>query len=131
MRLILNNYSSQKGYESVEDNIRDKTEIARRSLGVYYTWCVAIQYKDRQGILNWVDENNLRDILSKQELNFITANPPPKQQIINFSWHCERLLILLWCLNLVDAIPAADKQCNTSIFQTLLPPLTEKVFQIF
>lgn len=119
------------GNEIAEDEIRQQEEIALRSLALYSVWCIAIQYKNRQGSLDWITKNNLRAALSNDELAFIDADPAPKRQIINFSWQCERLLILLWCLGLVDEIPASDCQCDTSIFQDILPPLNGKTVANF
>ncbi len=45
--------------------------------------------------------------------------------MINFSWHAERLGVLLWALNVIDVLPAPDKRFDTSLFQ-VLPPYGEQ-----
>ena len=106
-----------------ENEIRSQYEIALRALGLYVVWCIALNYDDRKGYITWIEKNNFKNLFSENEIAFIYANPAPKQQIVNISWHCERLLILLWCLDLIDDLPAADTQCDTSVFLEFLPPL--------
>ena len=91
-----------------ENEIRSQYEIALRALGLYVVWCIALNYDDRKGYITWIEKNNFKNLFSENEIAFIYANPAPKQQIVNISWHCERLLILLWCLDLIDDLPAAD-----------------------
>jgi hypothetical protein len=50
---------------------------------------------------------------------------PSRKQIINMSWQCERLIVLLWSLRQIEHLPVADEQCNPSIFQDFLPPYAD------
>jgi hypothetical protein len=111
--------------KNLETEIRDQQEIALRALGLYVVWCIAHNYDERKRYVTWIDNNKFEGLFSKDEVAFMAADPAPMQQIINISWHCERLIILLWCLGLIDGLPAADTQCETSIFLELIPPLNE------
>ena len=103
------------------DEVRSPQEIARRALVLFGVWGLTVGGQCCE-ILGWLDDYNLREALSPSELRFIDNQYPSSKQEIDFSWHSERLIVLLWALNLVENLPGADKQCDTSVFKHLLPP---------
>ena len=68
--------------------------------------------------------NGLFEDLSSMEARFIEDPEPSRREIINASWYSERLITLLWALGLAS-MPPADEQCDTSLFQDILPPYAE------
>jgi hypothetical protein len=119
-----------EGDDFPPDEVRSPQVIARRALALFGVWGFTTA-APRAEVLDWLDENNLRAELSPSELEFIGEQNPSPQREINFSWHSERLIVLLWALNLVESLPGADGQCDTSIFQRCLPPFTEQPVQQF
>ena len=106
--------------KNLEPEIRGQHEIALRALGLYVVWCIAHNYDKRKAYITWIEKNKFKHLFSEDEIAFFDANPAPRQQIINISWHCERLIILLWCLGLIDDLPPANTQCETPVSYTHL-----------
>lgn len=116
---------SAAGDDYPPDEIRTPHEVARRVLTLFTVVGLALK-ADRALVLNWLSENDLWGELSPSEHGFVDNPEPPPKQANNMSWQSERIVVLLWSLGLVAAIPAADTQCDTSQFQTILPPFAEK-----
>jgi len=112
------------------DEVRSPQEIARRALTLFGVWGLTTA-APRNEVLDWLDENKLREELSPDELKFIDDHRPGSQQEINFTWHSERLIVLLWALNLVETLPSVDEQCDASVFAQCLPPFTEQTVEQF
>ena len=72
----------------------------------------------------WLTDNNLLEELSPIEARFIESPAPSKRQVVDAGWYSERLIVLLWALELA-AMPRADEQCDTAVFQRILPPYAE------
>lgn len=105
------------------DRIRSGEEIARRALALFGV--VAVSFgADRQEVLDWLRDAGLVEELSPVEAKFINEPTPSRQQIINASWYSERLIMLLWALNIAD-LPGADEQCDTAVLQDVLPPYAD------
>jgi hypothetical protein len=103
------------------DEIRCATDVARRSLALFSVVGLALG-AERGAILAWLSENDLWKDLAPSEVGFIDTPSPSRKQIINSSWLSERLVVLLWALGTIDLLPPADEQCDTAVFQDLLPP---------
>jgi hypothetical protein len=112
------------------DKVRSPQEIARRALTLFGVWGLTAG-APRGDVLEWLDENNLRAALSPDELKFVDDQNPSSKQEIDFSWHSERLIVLLWALKLIETLPGADEQCDTSVFQRCLPPFAEQPVEQF
>lgn len=108
-----------------QDEVRSPQEIARRALALFGVWGIAIG-SCRDEVMEWLEDNDLRKALSPDELKFVDNLNPSSRDSIQFSWHSERLIVLLWALNLIDQLPAADEQCDTSVFQNYLPPFSDQ-----
>jgi hypothetical protein len=119
-----------QGNDALPDEVRSPQEIARRALALFGVWGIAIG-SPRNEVLAWLSDHGLRESLSPRELEFIDNPDPSPQQRINFSWHSERLIVLLWTLNLVESLPPADEQCDTRVFQGCLPPFTDQSVEDF
>jgi len=103
------------------DEIRSANDVARRALVLFSVVGLALG-AERSAILGWLAENDLWSDLAPSEADFIDTPDPSPKQIINASWLCERLIVLLWALGAIDLLPPADEQCDTAIFQDILPP---------
>lgn len=106
------------------DQIRSPTEVARRALTLFAVMAVALG-ANREEIVTWLRENALFEELSPVEARFIENPEPSEREVIDASWYSERLICLVWALGLAP-IPPADEQCDTLLFQDLLPPYAER-----
>lgn len=116
---------SAAGDDYPPHEIRTPREVARRTLALFAVVGLALK-ADRALVLDWLTESDLWAELTPRERGFVDNPEPPRKQTIDMSWQSERIMVLLWALDLVAAIPAADTQCDTSEFQTILPPFAEK-----
>lgn len=107
-----------------QDGVRSPQEIARRALALFGVWGLATG-SHRDDVLEWLDYTGLREALSPLELKFVDDQNPSSGDRIEFSWHSERLIVLLWALNLIDELPPADEECDTSVFKCL-PPFSDQ-----
>ena len=102
------------------DEIRSAEEVAWRTLALFAVWGLTTN-ADRTDVLQWIDEAKLRSALTPNEFRMVDAPALTERQAINLSWESERLIVLLWALNLIDDLPPADEQCDTSVFKCLPP----------
>jgi len=103
------------------DEIRDAKDIARRTLALFATVGLALG-ASREEITSWLREEGLWDELSPSELAYVSAENPTEKQGIDASWRSEALLLLLWALGKIDTLPPPNAQCDSALFQELLPP---------
>ncbi len=103
------------------DKVRSAAEVATRAIAVCCTMGVALG-AEREAIAGWLTEHDLWHALAPSEAAFIKAASPTKKQIIDASWLSERLIVLLWALDVVSDLPPANEQCDTSQFLSLAPP---------
>jgi hypothetical protein len=106
--------------EDVPYQIRSAAEVAQRAVILYSVVATAFG-ADRGVVLEWLVANGLADALSPDERTFISAADPPEKARINFSWHSERLSVLLWALGLAEMSPP-DEQCDSAAAERALPP---------
>ena len=107
--------------ELLQDEVRDCHEIARRALALFGVVGIALG-APRNHIIDWLKEEALWDELSPTELAYVLAQEHTEKETTNASWRSEALIVLLWALRKVERLPAPNEQCDTSIFQELLPP---------
>ena len=105
--------------------LRTPSEVARRALALFAAWGLTTE-APREEVLGWLEDSGLKAELTKAEQAFVNATKPTPQQKTNFSWQAERIAVLLWALLLLEKLPEPDAQCDTSVFQDLLPPFTEE-----
>jgi hypothetical protein len=112
------------------DQTRTPAEVARRALALFGAWGLSTN-APREDVLGWLEESGLRRELTQAELSFVDATSLTRQQRIKLGWHAERIAVLLWALGLLERLPDADVQCDTGIFQKLLPPFTDESPEAF
>jgi hypothetical protein len=105
----------------VPDEVRSAEEIARRALTLFGVVGIGLQ-APQDDIIKWLRSEGLWKDLTPSELALLSVEHPTKQQLINAGWQSEALLVLLWALGKVDSLPPPNQQCDTSLFQELLPP---------
>ncbi|ADE11351.1 DUF4272 domain-containing protein [Sideroxydans lithotrophicus] len=103
------------------DEVREASEIARRALALFGVVGLGLGAPHSE-IYSWLREENLWDELSPSELAYVSAKEPTRKQSIDATWKSEALAVLLWSLEKTEYLPAITEQCDTSIFQELLPP---------
>ena len=106
------------------DEVRDCREIARRSLALFGVIGIALG-APRTDIIDWLKDEALWDELSPDESAYAMAQEPTQKETINVSWRSEALIVLLWAVRKIEKLPAPNEQCDTSIFQELLPPFAD------
>ena len=103
------------------DEVRDESEIARRALALFGVVGLGLG-APHIDINSWLKEEDLWGELSPSELAYVSTKEPTKKQSIDATWKSEALIVLLWTLEKIEYLPAITEQCDTSIFQELLPP---------
>jgi hypothetical protein len=63
--------------------------------------------------------------LAPSEKRFLGTPMPSRKEIINGSWLSERLAVLCWALGALSDFPPPDEQCDTGLFQEVLPPFAD------
>jgi len=107
--------------ERVPDEIRSPDEVATRALGLFAVVALAFG-AERSEITGWLSDHDLWRELAPSEAGFVDTPTPSRQQIVHASWLSERLIMILWALGAVDELPSPDEQCDTLVFQEILPP---------
>jgi hypothetical protein len=111
-------------YEFPPDVIRPPADVARRSLALFSIMGLAFG-APKPEVTEWLGEADLYSELAPSELRFIEAEAPSEKQIVDAGWMSERLIVLCWALRVVQELPSPDEQCDTGVFQRLLPPFAE------
>lgn len=122
--------NSTPSIDSPADEIRDAGAIARRALALFGVVGRALGAPP-DDIRGWLKDERLWDDLTPEELAYISADDPPERQRINASWRSEALIVLLWALGKVDQLPSPNQQCDTAVFQEVLPPYVDITAQEF
>jgi hypothetical protein len=111
-------------------HVRRASEIATRALALFGVVGVGLN-APRDDVAAWLKETGLWCDLSPQELTLFEASSLSRQMIIDSAWRSEALTVLLWSLHKIDKLPEADEQCDTIIFQRILPPYTDDTVEKF
>lgn len=112
------------------EKIQGAQQVARRTLALFAVWGITAG-AERDELHQWVTENNLETEVTPLERKFYGSTRPAKKDKTNFSWHSERLIMLLWALRQVAELPPADEQCDTSVFEDILPPFADITVDAF
>lgn len=98
-----------------EADMRDASEVALRAFALI---TVAIR-AESLATGNPMPVARLKEIcpvaftgLSPAESDFLANDHPPEQDIINFAWRYEALLVLQWALGWVDDLPFPSSICD-------------------
>lgn len=110
--------------ELIAGEIRSPDEVATRALALFAVVRLAFG-AERSEVTGWLSEHDLWRELAPSEAGFLDTPVPTRKQLVNAGWLSERLIVLLWALEAVDALPSPEEQCDTSLFQEVLPPFTE------
>ncbi len=110
------------------DEVRKPRDVAKRALVLFGVWGLTVG-APREETLAWLDETGLRAELSPRERDFVANAHPTENQLIDFGWQAERLVVLLWALNVVEDLPGADRKCEAMAFR--LPPFTDETADEF
>lgn len=116
-------YGDSVEEELATDEIRSPDEVAIRALALFSVVGLAFG-AERPEVTGWLSQHDLWCELTPSEAGFIDTPNPSRKQLVNAGWLSERLIVLLWALEMVDALPPPDEQCDTSIFQDILPPFS-------
>ncbi|MHA6824148.1 DUF4272 domain-containing protein [Ralstonia pseudosolanacearum] len=107
-----------------QDEIREAPAIAKRALALFAVVGLALGVTKDETVA-WLRDESLWEELSPQELMFVSGSAPTERQFINASWRSEALLILLWALGLVEALPGLAEQCDTGNIRQVFPPFAD------
>jgi len=116
--------------DSPPDEIRSAHDVAVRALALFSAVGVALG-APRTEVVPWLEAEGLWEELSPLEREFLSREDAPERSRINFSWHSERLIVLLWALGRVSTLPASSVQCDPALFQELLPPYADESVSSF
>jgi hypothetical protein len=107
--------------DSVEDEIRPSQEIARRCLALFAVVGKALG-APRDETMSWLRTEGLWGDLTAREVAYLEQANPPRRAHVNWGWQSERVIVLLWALGKIQELPDSATQCDTSVFQSILPP---------
>ena len=112
--------------ENIAPNqLRKPQEVARRALVLFAVVRLALGAPQRETV-EWLEEHSLWHDLTPSELAFVSSDRPAQQDVINASWRAEALLVLVWALGLVPAMPPLNQTCDVDKFRRLLPPYVDE-----
>lgn len=83
------------------DEPRSASTVAKRAIALFAVVAVVLG-ADREQLTEWLHDVELWQELTPNEAEVITASAPSAKQMIDASWYSERLIILLWALNLAE-----------------------------
>lgn len=106
------------------DVVRTPGEVARRALALFSVVGVALG-APRDDVFQWLRETGVGAELAPSEERFLGNPTPSRQQIVDGGWLSERLVVLCWALGELSELPPHDQQCDTALFQELLPPFAD------
>jgi hypothetical protein len=87
---------------------------------------IAIAFGTPPGeVIQWLQDENLWSELTPAELAYVSTHSPSEKQQIQATWESEALIVLLWAVGRVEKLPQANEQCDTALFQELLPPFAD------
>ncbi|ADE53340.1 DUF4272 domain-containing protein [Coraliomargarita akajimensis] len=93
--------------EDIEISIRSSHEIAGRVLALV---AVVAKSQKQNWVRDWVERNEITNLLSAAEKDFLADENPEQQQVVNFSWRAEALVSLVWSLGGISEMPALSEQ---------------------
>ncbi len=93
--------------EDIEISIRSSHEIAGRVLALV---AVVAKSQEQNWAQDWVERNEITNLLSAAEKEFLAEENPEQQQVVNFSWRAEALVSLVWSLGGISEMPALSEQ---------------------
>lgn len=71
----------------------------------------------------YLERYQLWNHLTPEETQFLWNSSPDEKTIINFTWRCEALFLLMWATGLVDELPWPDRETLTDDIQSRFPDL--------
>ena len=115
---------------SNSNKVRDAKDIAFRILALFGVVGVAFG-APRKDVISWLKDESLWIKLEPSEVLYLSMKRPTRKHSINASWKSEALIVLLWALSKVEKLPEPNEQCDTSLFQRLLPPYSTETVEEF
>jgi Domain of unknown function (DUF4272) len=91
--------------------IRSKEEVAIRAMALNIV-AVKGEGLEQQRVLEIVEEYQLKNVFSPNELEFIHNPSPSHQDMVNNKWRYESYCTLLWALNYVEDLGRPDQICD-------------------
>ncbi len=116
--------------DSTVDESRSPQEVATRAVVLYGIWRLAHGLPQRE-VKSWFKRNNVSNALSPDELSFLEADFSNQKLKIRFSWHAERLTVLLWALDYFNILPSDNALSNTNLFSQYIQPASLNAVQEF
>jgi hypothetical protein len=103
-----------------EDPVRPLRDVLNRTLTLGAAVAAACG-APRDELLAWLTEMALVDELTARERKLLNQEAV-EQLAIDLSWQSERLVVLLWALNKIPAIPFPAPKVSAAFIEELLPP---------
>lgn len=114
----------------ISDKPRSALEIARRALALGAV--VARSFDAPRGELHdFISRHGLSGELTVAEHTYLYCARRTRDSTIRMTWNSERLMVLLWSIHKIEAIPGPSAQCSTAALADALPPFGIPSFDEF
>lgn len=111
--------------EAEEDTrLRQPKEVGIRICCLFCTVGSAFERED-DTFKYYLREHGLWEHLTPAEVAFLSAENPPQQSIVNFSWRSEALFVLLWSVGKFDQLGLPTSQIDSSEIISRVPGVRE------
>lgn len=114
-----------------DDGLRSAGEACDRALALSAVIALSISAEHAE-VVQWLEEEQLMAALTPLERRFLFEDGhASKRSRIQFSWHIERLAVLLWAIGRLDQLPPCDVECPSDILLDVLLPYSDESVQAF
>ena len=107
-----------------ETTFRSEEELGKRIVCLFCVSGSAFHIGDSV-YKNYLKEHHFWDDLSPDELAFLSVDEPSRKQVIQFTWRCEALVLLMWAAGKFDELPIPRKQSDTGDIISRFPLINE------
>jgi hypothetical protein len=107
-----------------ETELRTPQEIGMRMVCLFCVIGSAFS-PTATGYKSYLKKHQLWNHLTPEETLFLQSPTPDDRTIINFTWRCEALFLLMWAVRLVEKLPWPDREIPTDEILSRFPNLDQ------
>ncbi len=100
--------------------LRSAQDVARRAVVLYNITALGFGI-EKIKVVETLRKSGVWESLAPSEMEFVEAEAPTKQQMIDATWRVEALWTLLWALGKVETLDFPTTPCDPQKIHPLLP----------